>query len=302
MKSKNKKNSATGLSWQKLKPKSSRRPTTIPAFKKRIGMIGRFSLLFLILGLAGFGYSWFEKIFNQDSGPLDLTGPGASIREVRFSSDGVLKKKWFMNWFGPLRGRSLMELDIHKIRHDLEKEDQVISAQVRRKFPATLEIFVKEQTPVMVLRLKVKSGGYNDWLVASDGSLFLGEGYSRSRLSLLPSLSIPSSDLQRTEDGNGFKPLTEVSKVTPMLNLARREYPAFYRDWKVVSYDLSSEFDPVAHILVHSGKVKKIRFAPENFAKQLERLHYLFLEPDFRNKEVIEFIDLSHDRSVFAKI
>ena len=302
MKPKNKKSSDSGLNWQKLKPKSSRRPSTIPAFKKRIGMIGRFGLLFVILGFAGVGFTWLEKVVRQDYGPIDLTGPGASIKQIKFSSDGVLTQKWFMNWFGPMRGRSLMDLDIEKIRSDLEKENQVVAAQVRRKFPDTLEIFLQEQTPIMVLRLKVKSGGYNDWLVSTEGTLYLGEGYSSSRLSLLPSLTVPSASLKRTEDGSGFEPLKEVAKVAPLLDLARREYPAFYRDWKVISYDLKSEFDPVAHILVRSGKVKKIRFAPQNFAAQMERLHYLFLEPDFRRKQVIESIDLSHERSVFAKL
>ena len=302
MKSKNKKNSDSGLSWQKLKPKSSRRPSTVPAFKKRMGMLARLSTLLAILVLAGLGFAWMEKIAHQDSGPLDLTGPGTSIKKVKFSSNGVLSQKWFLNWFGPLRERTLMELDINKIRADLEKENQVVSARVKRVFPATLEISLLEKSPIMVLRLKVKTGGYNDWLVSADGSLYLGEGYSPAQLSLLPSLAVPSSVLHRTEDGKGLKPLSEVSKVAPLLDLAQREYPAFYRDWKVVSYDLNNEFDPVSHILIRSGKVKKIRFAPHKFATQMERLHYLFLESDFRKKQVIESIDLSHDRSVFAKI
>ena len=302
MKSKNKKNSDSGLSWQKLKPKSSRRPSTVPAFKKRMGMLARLSALLVILVLAGLGFAWMEKIAHQDSGPLDLTGPGTSIKKVKFSSNGVLSQKWFLNWFGPLRERTLMELNINKIRADLEKENQVVSARVKRVFPATLEISLLEKSPIMVLRLKVKTGGYNDWLVSADGSLYLGEGYSPAQLSLLPSLAVPSSVLHRTEDGKGLKPLSEVSKVAPLLDLAQREYPAFYRDWKVVSYDLNNEFDPVSHILIRSGKVKKIRFAPHKFATQMERLHYLFLESDFRKKQVIESIDLSHDRSVFAKI
>ena len=265
-------------------------------------MLARLSTLLAILVLAGLGFAWMEKIAHQDSGPFDLTGPGTSIKKVKFSSNGVLSQKWFLNWFGPLRERTLMELDINKIRADLEKENQVVSARVKRVFPATLEISLLEKSPIMVLRLKVKTGGYNDWLVSADGSLYLGEGYSPAQLSLLPSLAVPSSVLHRTEDGKGLKPLSEVSKVAPLLDLAQREYPAFYRDWKVVSYDLNNEFDPVSHILIRSGKVKKIRFAPHKFATQMERLHYLFLESDFRKKQVIESIDLSHDRSVFAKI
>ena len=302
MKSKPKKNSQSGLSWQKLKPKSSRRPSTLPAFKKRAGMIGRVGMWVLVLGLFVGSFFWVEKVFRNDPGPIDITGPGAPVKQIEFSSNGVLSQKWFMSWFGPVRGRSLMDLDIEKIRMELEKESQVVAARVTRKFPATLEISLEEQSPIMVLRLKVKSGGYNDWLVSRDGSLYLGECYTPARLSHLPSLSVPSSALKRTQNDQGFQPLKEIAQVAPLLELARREYPAFYRDWKIVSYDLSNEFDPVAHILIRSGKVKKIRFAPQKFATQMERLHYLFLEPDFRESQAIESIDLSHDRSVFAKI
>ena len=86
-------------------------------------MLGRLSLLFIMLVLAGV-FTWIEQIFSRGSGPVDFTGSGASITEVKFSSDGVLTKKWFMNWFGPLRGRSLMEVDINKLRMDLENENR----------------------------------------------------------------------------------------------------------------------------------------------------------------------------------
>ena len=121
-------------------------------------MLGRLSLFFIMLVLVGVFFTWIEQIFSRGSGPVDFTGSGASITEVKFSSDGVLTKKWFMNWFGPLRGRSLMEVDINKLRMDLENENQVVVAQIRRNFPATLEISLHEQTPIMVLRLKGEVG------------------------------------------------------------------------------------------------------------------------------------------------
>ena len=146
----------------------------------------------------------------------------------------------------------------------------------------------------------MKSGGYNDWLV-SQMVLFIWVRdihfpvYHYCHLCQFPLILCKEPRTLVLCFGG-------VSKVAPLLDLASREYPAFYRDWKVISYDLNSEFDPVAHILVRSGKVKKIRFAPQKFATQMERLNYLFLEPDFRKKQVIESIDLSHDRSVFAKL
>jgi len=48
--------------------------------------------------------------------------------------------------------------------------------------------------------------------------------------------------------------------------------------------------------------VGKIRFAPSGFASQLRRLRYLLTEPRFRQSQFVRSIDLSHDRSVFAKI
>ena len=96
-----------------------------------------------------------------------------------------------------------MDLDIDKIRA-IWKRRSSRCCPCEKSFPATLEISLQEQAPIMVLRLKVKSGGYNDWLVSADGALYQREEYSPARLSLLPSLAVPSSSLKRTEDGAGL--------------------------------------------------------------------------------------------------
>ena len=76
MKSKNKKNSDSGLSWQKLKPKVVPASFDYSCFKKEDGMIGRVGLLLVALGLFGVGFAWMEKVVHQDSGPVDLTSSG----------------------------------------------------------------------------------------------------------------------------------------------------------------------------------------------------------------------------------
>ena len=108
-------------------------------------MIGRVGMWVLVLGLFVGSFFWVEKVFRNDRGPIDISGPGAPVKQIEFSSIGVLSQKWFMSWFGPVRGRSLMDLDIEKIRMELEKESQVVAARVTRKFPATLEISLEEQ-------------------------------------------------------------------------------------------------------------------------------------------------------------
>ncbi|MEC7402347.1 MAG: FtsQ-type POTRA domain-containing protein [Verrucomicrobiota bacterium] len=190
--------------WRKLAPKSSKRPATFPAFRKQAGIVGRIFLLILVLGISGLAFWWMDRAFRSDYGPLDLTGPGAPINDVTFSSDGALTLSWFANWFGPLRGRSLMEIDIDRLRMDLEKEPQIESARIVREFPSTLRIELRELNPLLVLRLRRSSGSFEDWIVGSQGTLYQGSCYSRAQLSLLPSLAVSPRTLKKMADGEGF--------------------------------------------------------------------------------------------------
>ena len=158
---------------------------------------------------------------QADYGPLDLTGPGVPINDVTFSSDGALTLSWFANWFGPLRGRSLMEIDIDRLRMDLEKEPQIESARIVREFPSTLRIELRELNPLLVLRLRRSSGSFEDWIVGSQGTLYQGSGYSRAQLSLLPSLAVSPRTLKKMANGDGFEDLREIAVVSHFLNLHR---------------------------------------------------------------------------------
>ena len=297
-----KKEKTFGSGWKKLAPKSSRRPASRAALRKRLSSVARILFLMFLLGSMGYGVWWIDKLARSDSGPIDLTGPAIPISGVSFHSDGVLSENWFDNWFGPLRGRSLMELDIDEMQESLLSEDQISFARVSRAFPDTLRIEIKERHPILVLRLGSKTGNFQDWLVSPDGTIYLGTGYPRSALSLLPSLSVDSSLLRPKKEGKGYERLEGIPTVAPLLDLVRREYPAIYRDWQVVSYERPNATDPGAHVRIRSGRVRNLRFSPGKYGIQMRRLHYLLLEPDVRRSPVIDSIDLSHGRSVFAKI
>ena len=51
------------------------------------------------------------------------------IDRVTFDSDGVLDHRWFQNWFGPLRGRTLMQIDIGELQAELLNEPQIAYSQ-----------------------------------------------------------------------------------------------------------------------------------------------------------------------------
>ena len=301
---KKKKTNQDGVSgnWKTLAPKSSRRPASKAAFRKRMLGVGKF--LILIIGLAAVGsvFWFFQNRSQSDSPPMDLTGPGAPVSSLSFRTNGVLHKRWFENWFGPLRGRSLMELDIEKIQSELIKEPQISFARVCRQFPATLKIELRERKPLLRICLRSKSKGEQTWLVSNDGTLYLGTCYSNASVSHLPFLSIKSQLLKPKSSGEWYEKLEGIPAVAPLLELARSEYPGFYQNWQIVSYQRPYDDDAGAHIHIKSGKVRSLRFSPRNFDAQLRRLKYLLYEPDFQRTKIVDSIDLSHDKSVFAKL
>ena len=117
--------------------------------------------------MAGFFYqSVFLGTHPNIVGQKDFTGRSLPVQRIVFRTDGALTQKWFTNWMGPLRSLSLAEINLSKLHQNLIAEDQVLSAQIIRKFPATLIVFIKERDPLLVLRMrdKKKSTGIGSFL------------------------------------------------------------------------------------------------------------------------------------------
>ena len=191
-----------------LLPNSSRRPASKTAMRKRSLSFAKSALVVICLGMVGVGFWWGSQrdvyetvlLWNKMDEP---------VKQVTFESDGVLDHRWFQNWFGPLRDRTLMQIDIDDLHSELIKEPQIAYAQVRRIFPSTLEVKILEENPVLVVRLGKKGGGVQDWMISADGDLYQGVGYTRQILSLLPSLSISPKQLQIDPNGRGYRKLEE---------------------------------------------------------------------------------------------
>ena len=290
-------------SWRNLKPSSSRKSSSRIVVKKRLIVTGKVIMgisVFVVVGVICANH--FSRSNIHVVGQNDYTGPAQPLERVVFRSDGPLNHKWFLNWMGPFRGLSLAEINLEKLQYNLVQENQILSAKVKRRFPSTLEIFVKEREPLLVLRLRDDKVKFRDWLVSSDGCLYEGSEYSAASLRILPSLHVDPSMIEKNPDNNGYKKLEDIPVVSPLLELAKSEYPEIFRDWTVVSYNRPSDKDPGANITIKSKRVGKIRFNPTDYAPQLRRLKYLLNEPKFSQASFIRSIDLSHGRSVFAKI
>lgn len=292
-------------SWRSLVSQGRRRPGSAVAWQRAFFASCKLLLGLAALGGAGYGVWLLSEHLAENEGPVDFTGPAAPIRQVHFKSDGPLDLPWALERLALGEDVTLMDLDVERARRDFENEPQVASAVVRRVFPDVLSVEVVERKPVLRLALKSKGASVPElWLVSMKGVLYQGFGYSRASLAQLPFLDVDPSFLKRDETG-GYQPIESVSRVSPLLELVRQEAPEVYRDWKIVSFlrpEADPELDPGSHVLVRSGKVKKIRFSPRNYGDQLRRLRYLLDEPGFREASSVESIDLSHGRSVFARV
>lgn len=301
MNSKRKSNSSKET-WQKLAPKSSRRPASKAALKKRVIGISKVLILVATVGIVGSAVWFFSFNKNNYAGPIDLTGPAVPVSNLVFTSDGVLHRNWFQNWFGPLRSRTLMDFDIVDLQNELINEPQISYARVSRIFPATLKIEVQENKPILRLCLRTKIKGEETWLISEDGNIFKGACYRKSSLSHLPYLNLNPSLLKKKIKGEGYEKLEGIPAVAPLLEIARKEYPGFYQDWQILTYQRPYDDDPGAFVKVNSKKIKNLRFAPINYSSQLRKLKFLLSDSKFNKSLHVESIDLSHDRSVFAKL
>ena len=231
MKNKPKSDLSLIAGWKSLKSKSSRRPVSRPALRKKLNFGFKFSLLTILFATGLSALIWVVFLEKEMGGEtLKFSGSAVPIKQIQFSSDGVLSHQWFARWLGPVRQKSLLDIDLEELHTELLREEQITGAQISRVFPANLVVRIKERHPVLVLRLKDKKTGFKDWFVSADGSVYRGEGYSNSRISTLPSLKVSPADLKLDATGKGFQKLSGIPYVAPLLELARRQYPDFYRD------------------------------------------------------------------------
>ena len=290
-------------SWRNLVSDKRRRPMSSVAWRRSFLAVGKLFLLLALIGGSGYGLWFAREHFLHNPGPVDFSGPTLPVDSLKYATDGVLGRNFIQRTLQIPENASLMDLDLKELRKKLESESQIQFAQVRRRFPSTLQVEISEHKPLYRLYIRPKKGIPELWLVSGSGEIFKGKDFSNSALSALPYLN-PDRGLLRKGCVNGYEPIPTLEKVSPLLEIARCDFPELYREWKVVSFlrPDADESDPGAYVMIKSRKVREIRFAPRNYASQLRRLKYLFLEPDFKNKKSIDSINLSHGRSVFARL
>lgn len=221
--------------------------------------------------------------------------PSNLIRQILFQTDGTLKRHWLREVVDIPKNRRILDVDIQQIKQRLEQEGQVRSATVERLFPNILKVSVQENVPILKVVVLDENKRRRQLLVAKDGTVYAGQGYSQATLKQLPYLHGVRLKRAAAENSKAFAPVAGMEVVAELLEKARARLPEFYTTWRLVSckdFDGRREF-PGAVIEIHSLIAGKVLFFPSDFDEQLNRLQYVLEYTEQNRMQNIEYVDLS---------
>lgn len=258
--------------------------------RRRMAMATIKSVLLLTVALVA-AFAGYEIWQTWQSDPTKVTAPVKSspLKQIVLRTNGVLDQPWVEATLALPKAIDLMELDLHALRDKLLAGGQVRTAVLARKFPDTLTITLDERSPIAQLRTGSGGGEFTDYLVARDGTVFLGACYDQQLVSALPYLDLATTRLVRTR--TGFQPLTGMETIADLLNTARGNVPNHYRNWKVVSL---ARFYTDGDIIVRSKDVPEIIFGTrENFYKQVAYLDFILEQAQARPERPLKTVNLA---------
>ena len=156
-----------------------------------------------------------------------VTGAPAA-GSLRYKTDGFLSADFVKKVVA--NGPEGFGRDVRSIKADLEADNQVVAADVRRRSDGTLDISLRERLAVAKIALMPAKGSLQVRLVASDGQTFAGAGYPEQAVRNLPEI------LHYRSTGSDDKMVIEgIEIAAPFLLTVRTTYPNLYKQWSEVS-------------------------------------------------------------------
>jgi cell division protein FtsQ len=276
-------------SWRDIRQEVNPRAMSKEGHRRRTMATLKFVAVsaLVLAGVAGAA----EVYLAWESNPSRVMDPGGSIplKQVVFSTDGVLDREWLDRTLALPKKASLMSLDLAERERRLLSSGQVQSVVMRRRFADnSLVVAVQERVPVARLMAQVDGQPPRLWLVARDGVVYEGVGYEPVELNRMPWLD--GVRLRRSAKF-GIEPIAGMERTAQLLQTAQSLVPELFADWHVVSLGrLATDQE----ITVRSGVIPEIVFDVQGeFPRQLARLDYIVDFLHTRGAPPLQRIDLA---------
>jgi hypothetical protein len=160
---------------------------------------------------------------------VDESTAGGPAAKLRFQTDGFLSEAFVKKVVAA--GPEGFARDVRSIKAELEADNQVVAADVRRRGDGTLEITLRERLAVAkIVSLAEKNAAMQVRLVAADGKTFAGVGYPEQAVRNLPEIQhfrSTGTDDDLLIDG--------IEIAAPFLLTVRTSYPQLYKQWSALS-------------------------------------------------------------------
>ncbi|WP_438482175.1 cell division protein FtsQ/DivIB [Oleiharenicola lentus] len=281
----------TGGSWRSIRQDVKSDAMSRKGRRRRLIAWTKVAGLCAVFGTAG--WAIYSVIYSWETDRVGLASAVHSepLKEIAvLTPGGVLDKKWVIDTLQLPKNISLMALELPELREKLLESKQAQVVVLTRSFPDTLVVTLKERSPVA----RIFDGGFDarEWLVAKDGTVYLGVGYSKELLASLPVLD----GVTLVKDGAGFKPIAGMEEVSSLLSTAQLQAPHLYREWLIVSM---AHFDDNEEIAVQAKTIPKILFSRKlDFYKQIARLDYIIDRVHTMPDPVFKSVNLTIENQV----
>ncbi len=241
-------------------------------------VLGISSLSFILI--AGYNFSIMSPFFK--------------IKDVAVSNDKELPEIDIADYADIYKGDNILSLNIEKVKAALEADEFIERVDIRKKFPSTLEISIKEHNPIGIVDIEKK------YLMDNTGKIFMNASYCNR---------------EHFKDLTVITGLSVLDDIDDKGNITSREGKAVFNIMKeAINHN---ELIPLKNIVkIHIDKnlgiflyakdrVKLFKLGYDNIEKSYKRLDKIFsyIENNktlYRDME-FEFIDLRNLDKIVVK-
>ncbi len=230
------------------------------------------------------------------------SNPAFQIRQLDVKTDGIILPEQLSRWSGVRLGENLMELDLTRVKRELELNPAIQSVSVERILPGTLRIRVSEREPAVQVNVpRPRPGGGIElgvYHLDPDGYVMLP---LEARYCSVPPAQLGDQSLPVIYGLNPNDLQAGKRVQTPQLRAALALVQAFIESPMAGLVDIKRiDISSTEVLTATTGQGSEITFALSGLDQQLRRWREIF-ELGQRNNKAIATLDLAVSNNIPAR-